>query len=1378
MIRRLSEDVQAKLRSGIAIFSLTQCVEELLLNSIDAGASCVAVRVDIEAGKVQVLDNGSGMDRQDLEQVGNRYFTSKCGSLDDLEALRFYGFRGEALASIAGLATLLEVSSRTPESVKTFVKVFKNGRGLDVSEAATTRPAAGTTVVACDVFHNLPVRRKRLDPVLECERIRQRIEAVSLMHPSVSFSLRNDSTGCTVLQLSKSRATYYRFTQIHGLGRAQKLGEISHCHNQFEMSGHIGREGHYNNSMQFLYVNSRLVLRTRIHKLLNFLLKKVRVASRQNSIPVVSIAVHSPKQRGGSELHGVYVINIKCHYSEYDVCMEPAKTLIEFRDWDGVLLCVEEGVKKFLVKENLVAEVSPEDMSEFVHENTFNDPSAWADSTEGGPGAGSLKPASSCTRDPGEGKTLQSKDVHRALAVDFNLTGSVWQAGDEDDTAGQGETEIRNPESTCPPESEKTLASPDSHKVTSSSSESKEIKITEMLGSASVTPNTPTEARRDDESLTDVSDRDLKEECSGVAQLGLSVSLCSNSKRAKLSVNTKTAKEPENHCLNLIDNRKEPEKNTESVISRDVPPEMPPKFQEETPFDRSSLGHKTERANDSRSVQFQLGSTGFIRHVIPKLRANENESEVQEGLRRFCRQGPSSDQDILREKQCNSTQHKYSFLGKEASQTTANEPCKSLQQPDIYHEHTIATFTVKVNSSEAPKRKISLPESTDTSESSCEGPEFSIGSASEISNMTARPKLSLPADTGSLDRFRRIYGKQHPIEKDFRAQDANNNQNSPDAITSRMKICGTANVEKLFPCSTDGCGANGTHRISLMQLNDSPISLLEFTKMKPVLAHSKRTLATKLSRLRNQQKEDKGKVLQEQLMEGADTSRISDFGLDTESQKSGSEVKQPSHFHIPSPDDINPNTETTEVRKCKETLSCPGDTTVELNPLKKVTLVTSKESCSSVTINGDTLCEGGRPDKAVTGHSENQPSCEAVDSPGKEVSRDAYRFAADTSPGRMQENESPGLAAGSSDWVEHFDECVGKMVYINPVTGLSKYEAPPAEAPQALCTTDITTMAVNVVSSKDDPSAAESVWSLFSEWENPVFVRKPEVGLDVSCGQAEGLAVKIHSILYPYRFTKEMIHSMKIVQQVDKKFLACLINTKDKGDGGSTDSAVEGNLLVLVDQHAAHERIRLENLVTDSYEVHPEAPGQRRLCSSRVCPPLEIDVTEEELRLLRSCQPFLRDLGLEVTFVETGAPRILVGKVPVCFLEREANELRRGRQTVTRAIVEEYIREQIELVRSTGRVRGTLPLTVLKVLASQACHGAIKFNDSLSKEECCSLVESLSTCQLPFQCAHGRPSMLPLADLDHLDTEIREPPKPNLLKLRKMYRAWKLFGKQ
>ncbi|XP_034783940.1 DNA mismatch repair protein Mlh3 isoform X4 [Acipenser ruthenus] len=112
------------------------------------------------------------------------------------------------------------------------------------------------------------------------------------------------------------------------------------------------------------------------------------------------------------------------------------------------------------------------------------------------------------------------------------------------------------------------------------------------------------------------------------------------------------------------------------------------------------------------------------------------------------------------------------------------------------------------------------------------------------------------------------------------------------------------------------------------------------------------------------------------------------------------------------------------------------------------------------------------------------------------------------------------------------------------------------------------------------------------------------------------------------------------------------------------------------------------------------------------------------------------------------------------------------------SLKKEYLQEQIALIQSTGRVRGTLPLTVLKVLASQACHGAIKFNDSLSMEECCRLIESLSVCQLPFQCAHGRPSMLPLVDLDHLEMEKQDPPKPNLMKLRKLHRAWELYGKQ
>ncbi|KAK2826134.1 hypothetical protein Q5P01_020348 [Channa striata] len=323
------------------------------------------------------------------------------------------------------------------------------------------------------------------------------------------------------------------------------------------------------------------------------------------------------------------------------------------------------------------------------------------------------------------------------------------------------------------------------------------------------------------------------------------------------------------------------------------------------------------------------------------------------------------------------------------------------------------------------------------------------------------------------------------------------------------------------------------------------------------------------------------------------------------------------------------------------------------------------------------------------------------------------------------------------DWLHQYDTSVGKNIYVNKVTGLSRYDDPPIQE-QVQCTSDVTNMAVSVVTKKDDgDETSNSLSSLYSKWSNPVFIRPPMVGVDLSSRQSDGLAVKIHNILFPYRFNKDMIHSMKVIHQVDKKFLACFQTPMRKTQ--------------------MHQR-------------------ERRLCSSTILPPLVITVTEDELRLLRSCQTHLRSVGLEVNFSHAADPQVFVGKVPLCFMEKESNELRRGRPSVIKPIVEEYLQEQIELLCSAGRVRGTLPLTVLKVLASLACHGAIKFNDSLSRDECCSLVASLSSCQLPFQCAHGRPSIAPLVDILHLDKDEKELQKPNLQKLHRMYKAWELNG--
>ncbi|KAM6913191.1 DNA mismatch repair protein Mlh3 isoform 2-T2 [Xenentodon cancila] len=1106
--------------------------------------------MDLEAFKVQVVDNGAGMGADDMDRVGNRYHTSKCGSVEDLDNLRWYGFRGEALASIVSLAALVEISSRTRSSVKTHVKLFKDGKGLPVFEAETARPSAGTTVVICNFFHNMPVRRKRMDAVLEGERIRHRLEAVSLMHPSVSFTLKSDCTGAMMVQLSKARDTYHRFIQIHGLARAEKLGEISYTHKQFEVAGHLGKEGHYNNGLQFLYVNDRLLLKTRVHKLLNLLLRRLSSSNLKSSGPDGQSVITSPKHKRNNELFGVYVINIKCSYSEYDICLEPAKTLIEFKDWDGVLLCVEEAVKAFLRRENLMSVFSQDDLDP-VSPKLFGtyrtDQEEDVDKTDPATvGASAL--------DCSLGVKLASELVHRKntnerVCLESDLIESKVEAGNELEKMLHGDSE----------------------------------------------PETLT--------INDKEEATFREPVDG-----LEVSHMPNEQEAELVSVTSNSTIKSLH--NLIQPVQADVSYTEQTASNR-------KIRLSDPFIHTSLQIQTCT---------QTGGTAF----------QDSAARCEE---------------------------------------------KSL----------------------ASKCKISLEAGQErSSRKSCS--DFVPGIPSKISRATTCQRLSTCRQSGSLDMFRRIY-----VKSDERKLTRPNFEN-----------------KNILPL------------VDSFVLNPTSVSV----------RHEDRQVGELIE---TQEEEVKKSVFQNPP------------SLSTVKAQKRSKISLAAklcHIKQHRPD------------YSEGSLSSPKNTSEE-----KICLSRSNDGAQDEYKN---LNPRGSEDVGPV-------------------------LGCSTNPQLTVNNE----ASVSSDWLHHYDVSVGKTVYVNRMTGLSRYEQPATEETQVRCTSDITNMAVSVISDVGEEyrcypfqmdlvlpflpksraervlssgidfrdsadESSNSLSSLYSKWNNPVFVRPPMVGVDISSGQADGLAVKIHNILFPYRFSKAMFHTMKVIHQVDKKFLACLINTREEDPAGNDET--EGNLLVLVDQHAAHERVRLENLVADSYEDDPDVLGEKRLCSSTIVPPLEISVTEEELRLLRSCQPHLRSLGLEVTFSQAETQQVSVGKVPLCFMEKESNELRRGRPSVIKAVVEEYLREQIELLRSAGRVRGTLPLTVLKVLASLACHGAIKFNDTLSRDECSSLVASLSSCQLPFQCAHGRPSIIPLVDILHLDKDQREFQKPNLQKLRGMCEAWELCG--
>ncbi|XP_037688202.1 DNA mismatch repair protein Mlh3 isoform X2 [Choloepus didactylus] len=1440
MIKCLSDEVQAKLRSGLAISSLGQCVEELALNSIDAEAKCVAVRVNMETFQVQVIDNGFGMGSDDVDKVGNRYFTSKCSSVQDLENPSFYGFRGEALASIADMASAMEISSKKNRTMKTFVKLFQNGKALKAYEADLIRPSAGTTVTVYNLFYQLPVRRKCMDPRLEFEKVRQRIEALSLMNPSISFSLRNDISGSMVLQLPKTKDICSRFCQIYGLGRSQKLREINFKYKEFELSGYISSEAHYNKNMQFLFVNKRLVLRTKLHKLIDFLLRKESIICKQKNSSASRPMNSSPRHRSNPEFHGIYVINVQCQFCEYDVCMEPAKTLIEFQNWDTLLVCIQEGVKMFLKQEKLFVELSGEDIKEFSEENDFNVFGATLQkhvSSDEKYDQVSFQEACHNILDSYEMYNLQSKAVKRKASTEnTNTQNSVGSKAIKKKTNdsflstykqdGPGhsktmESSLQNKDSSCSESrilEQETVEVPESEKNEKHKKALLEINSSENLcGTSSEMFVSPFQAPYHFED----SGEDLEMQKVSTVVNGVAANILKSDRIQNQLEIFKDATEMGRQPLPF-----------ETIILRTHGAQREEKRKKEP----GSCGEK----NIFSYGQVKLCSTGFITHVVQNEQTKSTETE--HSFKNWVRPGPVS----ARESFGNRTQHSVEMpnmkdLTSAVSEESVQLPNKKFSRSNIncgLENKPIATYSSFAVFQEGSKKSHPGCLLLDTSTSfpwyihvSNDGKKADklIGSFKP----KAHKKLSLSSQVGSLEKFKRQYGKvKNPlnteveennnfevttnlspqIEPDISLKDENHLDNSDICKTTTLKhndsngncqpVSHILSSEK-FPFSKE----EDCLEQEITCLKESPITLKELflSNRKPLnVEKSPESLASKLSRMKGSEREPQTIEIMNHFnkLRQSDSSRndgdlCSGLTLDSCKLYKNEHKRTESGIILMS----NTVTQANSINKDRETYS--NNSTTENCMIPEMTLelpydnspkVISKDSDVLTISSEQQLGSPDAPSQILMNHIEDS----TADQNG------ACLQTEESKTGACSENEES--SSHSLDWQQHFDVALGRMVYINKITGLSTFIAP-AEDIRTACTQDLTTVAVSVIHESgsqyrchpfrselvlpflprtreertvmrqnyrdavDDTVGTESLQSLFSEWDNPVFARYPEVAVDVSSGQAESLAVKIHNILYPYRFTKEMIHSMQVLQQVDNKFIACLMSTKTEENGEAG-----GNLLVLVDQHAAHERVRLEQLIIDSYEKQqPQGSGRKKLLSSTISPPLEVTVTEEQRRLLWCYHKNLEDLGLEFIFPDTSDSLVLVGKVPLCFVEREANELRRGRSTVTKNIVEEFIREQVELLQTIGGIQGTLPLTVQKVLASQACHGAVKFNDGLSLKECYRLIEALSWCQLPFQCAHGRPSMLPLADIDHLEQEKQM--KPNLAKLHKMAQAWHLFGK-
>ncbi|HEY6863628.1 MAG TPA: DNA mismatch repair endonuclease MutL, partial [Burkholderiales bacterium] len=253
-IRLLPDVLVSQIAAGEVVERPASVLKELLENSLDAGASEVSVAL-VEGGirRVRVSDDGCGIDASDLPMAFARHATSKIASLEELEAVRSLGFRGEALASIASVARVT-LTSRTDGAATAFALSAEGGSSQPARPAAHAR---GTTVEVEDLYFNTPARRKFLrSDATELAHCQDVFRRAALSRPDVAFTLRHNER--VVARMAPAQLSA-RVGAVLGDDFAASMRALGETGPGLSVLGYVGSPDAARGSRdaQFTFVNGR-----------------------------------------------------------------------------------------------------------------------------------------------------------------------------------------------------------------------------------------------------------------------------------------------------------------------------------------------------------------------------------------------------------------------------------------------------------------------------------------------------------------------------------------------------------------------------------------------------------------------------------------------------------------------------------------------------------------------------------------------------------------------------------------------------------------------------------------------------------------------------------------------------------------------------------------------------------------------------------------------------------------------------------------------------------------------------------------------------------------------------------------------------------------
>uniref|UniRef100_A0A667XHZ8 DNA mismatch repair protein MLH1 n=1 Tax=Myripristis murdjan TaxID=586833 RepID=A0A667XHZ8_9TELE len=328
VIRRLDETVVNRIAAGEVIQRPANAIKEMIENCLDAKASSIQVTVKEGGLKlIQIQDNGTGIRKEDMEIVCERFTTSKLQTFEDLTSISTYGFRGEALASISHVAHVT-ITTKTADAKCAYRASYSDGK-----LKAAPKPCAGnqgTQILVEDLFYNVSTRRKALkSPSEEYSRI---VEVVSR---SVSQTFTNISLGETVADVRTlpNASIVDNIRGVFGNAVSRELIEVG-CDDQklaYKMKGYVSNANYsVKKCILILFINHRLVESSALKK----------------AIETV-YAAYLPKNT-----HPFLYLSLEIAPHNIDVNVHPTKHEVHFLHEDCIIESVQKHVESKLLGSN------------------------------------------------------------------------------------------------------------------------------------------------------------------------------------------------------------------------------------------------------------------------------------------------------------------------------------------------------------------------------------------------------------------------------------------------------------------------------------------------------------------------------------------------------------------------------------------------------------------------------------------------------------------------------------------------------------------------------------------------------------------------------------------------------------------------------------------------------------------------------------------------------------------------------------------------------------------------------------------------------------------------------------------------------------------